>query len=345
MLDAVAERATTTWDRARTREADTGELSEFVIRLAAAVGDHFATGVVRLAELPPYVPARRMLEAIRRCLLDDLEAGSSGVSAEDGLRLLSSVEAVQNTIDRDAAQRFATQFSGPDALELVVEVAHDMRSPLTSILFLVETLRRTVGAQSATQVQERQLGLVYSAAFGLSSMTNDVIELARGGDRLVDAAPHPFSLSETMHGVSDIVRPIAEEKGLALRIISPDAAQRLGQGVALTRVLLNLTTNALKFTNEGFVEIAARPRGHGRVQFSVRDTGRGMTPQVVQTLFEAFRRRERPGEYFFSSAGLGLTICRKLVQKMGGELTVETAPGVGTSFSFTLSLPVVGEIS
>src|SRR5262249_33502965 len=154
----------------------------------------------------------------------------------------------------DWAQHFADRLSGPDGMDLVVEVAHDLRSPLTSILFLSETLQRARSGP-INAVQERQLGLIYSAAFGLSSMASDVIELARGGDRLVDLDPLPFSVADIFESVRDIVQPIAEEKGLQVALHFPELDFRVGYPVALSRVLLNLTTNALKFTSEGLVEV------------------------------------------------------------------------------------------
>jgi signal transduction histidine kinase len=114
----------------------------------------------------------------------------------------------------------------------------------------------------------------------------------------------------------------------------------VGHPGALNRVLLNLTTNALKFTSSGFVEISVRSVAPSRLEFSVRDTGRGIPPQVMSSLFDPFRRRD-PGDYAFSSAGLGLSICRKLVAAMGGTLGVETSDTNGTRFFFELELPVV----
>ena len=116
-------------------------------------------------------------------------------------------------LEADWSQHFTDRLSAPDGLELVVEVAHDLRSPLTSILFLAETLQRGRSGP-VNPVQERQLGLIYSAAFGLSSVASDVIELARGGDRLVDLDPIPFSVTDILESVRDIVQPIAEEKNL-----------------------------------------------------------------------------------------------------------------------------------
>jgi signal transduction histidine kinase len=259
------------------------------------------------------------------------------------LRLLSAMEAVGQRLEADWSQHFADRLAAPDGLELVVEVAHDLRSPLTSILFLAETLQRGRSGP-VNPVQERQLGLIYSAAFGLSSVASDVIELARGGDRLVDLDPIPFSVSDILESVRDIVQPIAEEKNLAVRLSPPESDFRIGHPVALSRVLLNLTTNALKFTAEGFVEVTARQTENPRaIEFSVRDTGRGIPPQSMASLFEPFRRRQKPGEYAFSGSGLGLSICRKLVEAMGSTLDVETSQGVGTRFHFVLDLPLAGE--
>jgi signal transduction histidine kinase len=261
------------------------------------------------------------------------------LTAGQVVAVLRGFEAAQRVLDGDAAHRFATMLAGMDAMELVVEVAHDMRSPLGSILFLAERLRK---AQSGpvNAIQERQLGLVYSAAFGLSSLASDVIELARGGDRLVDRKPVPFSVAELMQAVRDIVLPIAEEKGLEIRLAFPESDSRLGFPAALNRVLLNLTTNALKFTASGSVEVTARQLRRNQIEFSVQDTGRGIPATVMTTLFDSFRERQKPGEFAFSSAGLGLSICQKLVAAMGGVLKVETSPEKGTRFHFVLELPL-----
>lgn len=289
--------------------------------------------------IPPLVPARRMLDLIRNSLLNELTSSNARPDPAGLVRMLRGVERVQERIDRDAAHRFASRLAGPDGLELVVEVAHDLRSPLTSILFLAETLHQARSGP-INAVQERQLGLIYSAAFGLSSLANDVIDLARGGDRLVDVQPDAFSVTDVMEAVHDIVHPIAEEKGLELRWSSSGADSRSGQPGALSRVLLNLTTNALKYTDEGYVEMTAKQTTRTRMEFAVSDTGRGLPAEALPSLFEPFTRRYKPGEYTFSSSGLGLTICRKLVAAMGGELQVESSAENGTRFHFVLELPV-----
>jgi signal transduction histidine kinase len=114
----------------------------------------------------------------------------------------------------------------------------------------------------------------------------------------------------------------------------------VGQPAAITRVLLNLTTNALKFTDEGNVTVSVTDISRTEVEFAVSDTGRGIPDNVVDTLFDAFRQQSRAGETVFSSAGLGLSICQKLVSAMGGKLAVESVYGERTRFSFRLKLPL-----
>ena len=231
----------------------------------------------------------------------------------------------------------AACLAGPNGLELVVELAHDLRSPLTSILFLAEALQQ--GQEGpVTPEQNRQLGLIYSAAFSLCATASDVLELARGSNRLVDRAPAPFSVAETFASVRNMVLPIAEEKGLALRLVHPVPERRVGHARAVSRTLLNLATNAVKFTDKGFVELTARPIGARRLEFSVRDTGRGFDP-AFGALCQPVRNVSADGRHHFSSSGLGLTICSKLVRAMGSELRVESRPNWGTRFFFELDCP------
>ncbi|MBA2628364.1 MAG: HAMP domain-containing histidine kinase [Gemmatimonadales bacterium] len=326
------------WESVVEDAASPEESLGHLARVAAAVREATCGRTPAIDEVPRTVLSRRLLALVRTAFLEQVEPMSPAPSAADLLRVLCAMERVGAQLESDWAQHLADRLSGPDGLELVVEVAHDLRSPLTSILFLGETLQRARSGP-VNSVQERQLGLIYSAAFGLSSMASDVIELARGGDRLVDLDPIPFSVADILESVRDIVLPIAEEKSLEVRLASTPSDFRVGHPVALSRVLLNLTTNALKFTNEGHVEVTARDIDGNRIEFSVRDTGRGIPPQSMATLFEPFRRRQKQGEYAFSGSGLGLSICRKLVEAMGSVLEVETEPGAGTRFFFALDLP------
>jgi signal transduction histidine kinase len=301
------------------------------VRRAATGGSPSVTG------LPPFVPARRILERLRRSFLEHAEAPDVRDQSDDVVVIIRSLERVQDSLDLDAAHRFASRLTGQDAQQLVVEMAHDMRSPLGSILILAERLRAGAGGD-LSPIQQRQLGLVYSAAFGLSSLAGDVIELARGGTTLVDTEAMPFSVSDVLQSIMDILRPMAEEKRLEMKASGPSADVRVGHPSALNRVLLNLATNAIKFTNTGSVTVSTREIDRSLIEFSVQDTGRGIPEHVMGSLFEAFRQRQTPGDYAFSSAGLGLSICQKLIRAMGGELHVASELEKGTRFYFTLDL-------
>jgi len=283
--------------------------------------------------------ARPVLDALRRRILIAASSAGDREAYAESHALLVAIEKVHDHLCGDDLYRVVDQLGGAKALELLVEVAHDMRSPLGSILFLVDRVRSGQSGD-VSEAQARQLGLAYSAAFGLSALTADMMELARGSGRLMGPEPVAFVLADVLRKVHDIVRPVAEEKGLSL-CVSPVARDvRMGHPAALTRVLLNLATNACKFTDQGTVTVEARPLDSNLVEFSVRDTGRGVPPEVASRLFDTFRPRggSLAGEQLFSSAGLGLTICRKLVAAMGGRLELESVHGQSACFRFAINL-------
>lgn len=281
---------------------------------------------------------RRLLDLLRSELVRTLSGEPDSTETDGLLDLLSRFELVRAALEPDWRQYFASAVSGTHGQDLIVEVAHDFRSPLTSIMFLAETLRRGQSGD-VSEHQRHQLGIIYSAALGLASVASDVIEIVRGGEALAEQEPSPFSISEVLEGVRDMVRPMAEEKGLALQIVPPENPLRTGHPVPLSRALLNLTTNAIKFTDEGFVEVIARSRGDSAVEFSVRDTGRGVNAEALRTLYHPFRRARTEKGFNFSGTGLGLAICRKMIEAMDSELHLESEAGWGSRFWFQLEMP------
>ena len=235
----------------------------------------------------------------------------------------------------------ARRAGGPsraEAWDPVTELVHDLRSPLTSILTLSEALMRGASGE-VSDLQRRQLAIVYGAALGLTALLTDVIDLADGGADLLEREPAPFCIGEVFESVAHIVRPLAASKGLAVRTRSPARDRRVGHASALRRVLLNLTTNAVKFTDEGHVEMVATPGRDGRLSISVRDSGRGLPPAVTETLAQPVGPSPAGDGHPFGATSLGLAICRKLLRSMGSELEFETWPGRGTRFHFALDVP------
>lgn len=336
LLYLAADRAATELARSeRTAATEIREQLSRLVRLGLRASDSrggvsFAGEIVSARSVP-----RRYGDALRGALLAVVAQEGAGMSAVDLAALMSAMEGVDDPNSSESANEFTRHLTNADAVNAVVEIAHDMRSPLTSILFLVETLRRGRSGP-ITQVQERQLGLIYGAALGLNTMACDVIDAVRGGQRLVDGRPVPFSVAEVMLGVCDTVRPISEEKALPITHVLPVDDGRIGYPGALGRVLLNLMTNALKYTNEGSVTIGATELSETRLSFWVSDTGQGIPANVMGMLFDGFRPSATGMR--FSNAGLGLAICQDFLRSMGTSLQVESAPDTGTRFSFEIEL-------
>jgi len=337
-LRSTIERADALFRRALGEGEGTTAARDALVTLAEAVNERRRGEASSSRGFAATPMGRQLLELLRAAALDERTAAESGANDELVLATLRAIDRVRGGTKPSAGDDFASRLRGPDSLDLLVEVAHDLRSPLTSILFLAETLR---AGQSGdiTDLQRRQLGLIYSAALGLSALTSDVTELARGGDELLEEEPTPLSVQEIFRSVRDIVLPMAEEKRLTIRLVPPAADNRLGHALAVSRVLLNLTTNALKFTEKGFVELVGKELGSSVVEFSVRDTGRGIRPEVFDSLYLPFRRTRGGRSYAFSGTGLGLAICRRLVKALGSRLEVETRAGWGTRFFFAVALP------
>lgn len=248
---------------------------------------------------------------------------------------MSQVSPAAATVERRSSQRRsgerrAAAFEAPEppagrsGFALAAELAHDLRSPVSAIHMLAHGLES--GAAGPVQpLQRRQLGLIRSAAYSLCAVATDLEVLARGSRTLLDGEPAPFSIRDVFRGVRSLVAPLQEAKGVALRFSLPAATpdRRVGFTRALTRILLNLTTNALQATDCGAVDVTARVRDRRCVEFSVSDTGGGVDTRSL-------------------AAGLGLTICRDLLGALGSTLEMSSQAGVGTSVRFALDLPPVG---
>jgi len=303
----------------RTLEGTTVEPSELPMgMLAWVVLDHLEDAWFRVADQSPEVTIAQTADVAR------------------------AISRLRAAAQRDASQQFGRRLGGGDALQLVVELAHDLRSPLGSVMFLSDHLR-SGGAGPVTPQQARQLALIYSATFALSGVVNDVVEFARGGSRLLEPAPVPFDLGEVVRRVHDLVRPAAEEKGLTLATPDEYPGARFGHPVALERVLLNLMSNAVKFTEQGGVSIEIQAVSPRDIRCTVRDTGRGIQETDLRMLRQPFRPfGERSGSGF-SAAGLGLAMCHRLLGFMGSALQVESTPGLGTAFWFEVSMPTTAD--
>jgi signal transduction histidine kinase len=291
-----------------------------------------------LDELTPPPSLRLCLHLIDRLEDEVLELEQTGETTPAHLLdVIKRLRRVRAGVERRFQQVPGAPLAGIDGLEFLIEFVHDLKSPLSSLQLLADRLQQGWSGP-LTELQQRQLRLIYAATHALNNVTSNALQLTREWDQLDEPEPRPFSVTRLLSEVQEIVRTLAVQKGLEINFVRPSLDRRLGHPIELQRILLNLVTNALKFTRAGSVTVTAIDRDDNRMEFAVQDTGPGIDSAVQETLFQPFRRFA--GHAAFSATRLGLAITQRLVRALGGQLRYQTAPDQGTRFSFVLDLPV-----
>jgi signal transduction histidine kinase/DNA-binding response OmpR family regulator/ABC-type sugar transport system substrate-binding protein len=219
-------------------------------------------------------------------------------------------------------------------------VVHELRTPLNLVYglsdMLLEESKHTQADKIA--VNREDIARIHFGADHLVRMIRDVLDLALSEMGQLKLVRAPLDLTEELRAIADIGKQLAQEKGLAWRAaIDEHLPQVLGDRTRIRQVLLNLISNAVKFTAKGEVALEARSTGD-RVMITIRDTGLGIPRAEQDLIFEEFRQSERTSERGYGGLGLGLAICKRLVEMHGGQIGVHSS-GVekkGSTFFFTL---------
>lgn len=236
---------------------------------------------------------------------------------------------VDARISAEAASRAKTQF--------LANMTHEIRTPLNGIIGMAEILQQEPLSSTAGGYVNK----IHRSGRALVGVVNDVLDFSRIEEGQLNVEREVFELPQVIEEVYDLYIESARAKNIEMRW---DVARTLppfvfGDPSRMRQVLSNLVSNALKFTDRGHIELHAIPEGPDQVRFEISDSGIGIPLDKQNLIFDAFAQVDGSATRRFGGAGLGLTLTRQIVRLMGGDIGVESEPGKGSRFWFTVTLP------
>ncbi len=232
------------------------------------------------------------------------------------------------------AARLAAEEAARAKSDFLANMSHEIRTPMNAIIGMSHRARET----ELDPRQRNYVEKVHRSAVNLLGIINDILDFSKIEASMMAVEKTPFRLDDVMDNLANLIGIKAEEKGLELLFdIAPDIPGGLvGDPLRLGQVLTNLGNNAVKFTESGEIVIGVR-RENGSLQFSVRDSGIGLTQEQCSKLFQSFTQADSSTTRKYGGTGLGLVISKRLVELMGGRIWVESEQGKGSTFHFTIT--------
>ncbi|HEY1148186.1 MAG TPA: ATP-binding protein, partial [Pseudoduganella sp.] len=255
---------------------------------------------------------------------------------------------VRDVTDEKAAEKdlsdAKTQAEAASAAKsaFVANISHELRTPMNAVLGLAQVLART----PLTPEQRQYLDMISGAGKSLLALLNDVLDFSKIEANKLDLEDDDYLLDDVIDAISSVMAVSGGEKGLemAIRVDAEVPVSLHGDPQRVQQVLLNLVSNALKFTERGSVCMHVRldPVRPGHVRFDVADTGIGIEPEQMERLFAPFSQADASMARKFGGTGLGLAISKRFASMMGGVIDVQSRPGAGATFSFSIPLRTGG---
>lgn len=263
-------------------------------------------------------------------------ASPNGVPARVVGVAVDTTERKTGELERERLLREARESSEAKS-HFISVLSHEFRTPLTAIIGYTDLLSSGVSGE-LLPTQARQLDRIRTSAWHLTQMVDEILTFSRleaGRETIVFEAADAAAIARE---TAALIAPAAAAKGLGLACELPDAAVDVRTDAGkLRQVLLNLLGNAVKFTEKGGITLRVRAV-EGSVEFTVEDTGIGIAPDHLESIFDRFWQAARSSTHMGTGAGLGLTVSRRLVQLLGGSLSVTSVVGQGSTFSFRVPL-------
>ena len=224
----------------------------------------------------------------------------------------------------------------------LANMSHEIRTPMNAIIGLSYLALKT----SLNAKQRDYLTKIHTAGTSLLTVINDILDFSKIEAGKLDIEEIDFRLDDVITSVTTVTAQKAQEKGLEFLAVVPASVPQflVGDPLRLGQILINLINNAVKFTERGEIQLIAellqRDQDQCLLKFSIRDTGVGMSSEQASKLFQPFTQADMSTTRKHGGTGLGLTICKRLVEMMGGEIGLESQPGIGSAFFFTVRLGV-----